>query len=654
MKNLIIVESPTKAKTLTRFLGKDYQVVSTMGHIRDLPPKKLAIDIKNDFKPEYALIAKKKDAIKALKAESKKAKKIFLATDPDREGEAIGWHVAYILKRKEDNLARIVFHEITKAAVEKALSSPRSVDMDLVNAQQARRILDRLVGYKLSPLLWFKIRKGLSAGRVQSPAVRLIVEREREIEKFIPEEYWEIWADLKRHLGGKLPEAPIFTAKLIKKNGKTIKIEDKTSAEEAVKELKLAGYEVAEVIQKEVARSPAPPFITSSLQRQAASRFGWTPKATMRIAQRLYEQGLITYHRTDSVNIAEQAIQKARKLIEEKYGREFLPDQPRRYKTKSKVAQEAHEAVRPTRIEKRYKDTEKKEEGRLYDLIWKRFIASQMASAIFDETKVMVLATTKINHYLLEAIGRVMKFKGWMLVYDKVKTQEGEGELPELKKGDELDLVKIRPEQKFTQPPARYNEASLIKALEEYGIGRPSTYAPIISTIQERLYVEKIEKRFQPTPLGFAVNDFLVEYFPDIVDYQFTAQMEGDLDKIAEGKKEWVKTLKEFYEPFNEKLKGVSKAAEKVSVATEATDETCPECGAPLVIRIGKFGKFLSCSKFPECKFTKTYVREAGFDCQKCGSPMVVKKSRKGKTFYGCSRWPECDYASWRKPKKKE
>ncbi len=649
MKNLIIVESPTKAKTLGRFLGKDYQVVSSMGHIRDLPRKSLAIDIKDGFKPEYVLLPKKKEAIGDIKEAAKKAKKIFLATDPDREGEAIAWHVAYVLGKKEDSLARIVFHEITKSAVEKALGHSRQIDMALVNAQQARRILDRLVGYKLSPLLWFKIRKGLSAGRVQSPAVRLIVEREREIEKFVPEEYWEIWAELKKHLGSKLPDAPVFSAKLAKKNGKTIKIGDKGGAEEVVKDLKVAGYEVAEVIQKETRRWPTPPFITSTLQQQVANRLGWTPKRTMQIAQKLYEQGLITYHRTDSTNIAEEAILAARKLIGEKYGQKFLPEQARRYKTKSKVAQEAHEAIRPTGVER--EGAGEGGEQRLYSLIWKRFIASQMSEAVFDETRVQVLATTGVNHYLLGALGRVMKFKGWMIVYDQVEKKEGEEELPELKKGDELDLVEIKPEQKFTQPPTRYNEASLIKALEEHGIGRPSTYAPIISTIQDRQYVEKIEKRFRPTPLGFAVNDFLVEYFSDIVNYQFTAQMEDDLDEIAEGKKEWVKVLEQFYQPFGEKVKAVSKVAEKVPVQTEATDENCPDCGAALVIRIGKYGKFLSCSKFPECKFTKPYLREAGFDCQKCGSPMVIKKTRKGKIFYGCSRWPDCDGAAWRKPK---
>ena len=659
MKNLIIVESPTKARTLSRFLGTDFMIESTMGHIRDLPKRTFGVDIAHDFTPEYVLMPEKKEAISQLKKAWEKADKIYLATDPDREGEAIAWHTSEIcsnlkLKTENSKFFRISFHEITKSAVEKAIANPRTIDMDLVNAQQARRILDRIVGYKLSPLLWFKIRRGLSAGRVQSVAVRLIVEREREIEKFVPEEYWEIWSDLKKHLGGKLPEAPIFSAKLVKKNGETIKIGDKKGAEEIVQELERAGFEIAEILRKEIKRNPAPPFITSTLQQRAANTFGWTPKRTMQIAQRLYEEGLITYHRTDSNHLAEEAIEAARKFIAKKYGQNFLPEQPRRFQTKSKVAQEAHEAVRPTNVKLEIGNWKLEigaDERRLYELIWKRFVACQMKETVYDETKIQVLATAEINHYLLEALGRVIKFEGWLAIYGGAERQkEGEVELPELEKSDELDLVKIRPEQKFTQPPFRYNEASLIKILEEYGIGRPSTYAPIISTIQERQYVEKIEKSFRPTPLGIAVNDFLVEYFSDIVDYQFTAQMEDSLDEIAEGKKEWVNTLRQFYQPFGEKLKGVSKIAEKVPVATEATDENCPNCGAPLVIRIGRFGKFLSCSKFPECKFTKPYLREAGFNCQKCGAPMVIKRTKKGKTFFGCSSWPDCDGAAWRKP----
>lgn len=660
-KNLIIVESPTKARTLSRFLGQDFQIEATMGHIRDLPERKIGIKADHDFAPEYVVIAGKQEVIEKLKQQSRKATKIFLATDPDREGEAIAWHVGQIIGGLKSNLQRIVFHEITESAIKHALENSRSIDMDLVNAQQARRILDRIVGYKLSPLLWFKIRRGLSAGRVQSVVVRLIVEREREIEKFVPVEYWEIFADLKKYLGGKLPETPVFRAKLTKQNGEKIEVHSQGESEPIVEELNKAGFEVQEVERKEAKRFPTPPFTTSTLQQQGANRLGWSSKKTMQVAQKLYEQGLITYHRTDSTNIAQEAITAARNFIQKEYGREFLPESPRLYKTKSKVAQEAHEAIRPTEVTRdtQYVISETDKDGaRLYDLIWKRFMACQMKEAIYDETKVLVLATGETNHYLLEALGRIIKFAGWLKLYEKKEEEEnqeeqenGEEQLPELGRGDELDLVKLDPLQKFTSPSARYNEASLIKTLEEYGIGRPSTYAPIISTIQDRQYVEKLENRFKPTSLGEAVNDFLVEYFSEVVDYQFTARMEDDLDEIANGKKEWVPVIREFYEPFNTKLTSVSKVAERVPVQTEVTDENCPECGAPLVIRIGRFGKFLSCSKFPECKFTKPYLQEAGFNCPKCGAKVVLRKSKKGRSFFGCSTWPKCDFATWRKPK---
>ncbi|MDP3955613.1 MAG: type I DNA topoisomerase [bacterium] len=696
MKNLIIVESPTKARTLSRFLGSDFMIEATMGHIRDLPERKIGIKADNDFAPDYVILPKKEETVEKLKTLAKKADKIYLATDPDREGEAIAWHVGEILKgsksrksRKGEKstsstspthstLSRIVFHEITESAIKHALEKPREIDMDLVNAQQARRILDRIVGYKLSPLLWFKIRRGLSAGRVQTVAVRLIVDREREIEKFVRVEYWEIFCDFKKRLGSNLPDAPVFQVKLTKKNGETFKISKQDEADEAVAELKDASFEISEIIRKESKRSPLPPFTTSTLQQQAANRIGWSSKRTMQVAQKLYEQGLITYHRTDSTNIAQEAIIAARAFIQKEYGQEFLPTSPRIYKTKSKVAQEAHEAIRPTDFGVRVgSGTWEKDEERLYDLIWKRFVACQMSEAIFDETKILVLAAGVTNYYLLEATGRIIKFAGWMKLYEIKENQEDkdahessfaeastsakasadesedkdEGRLPELEKGDELNLIKIDPLQKFTQPPARYNEASLIKIMEEYGIGRPSTYAPTISTIQDRQYVEKTDGRFTPTALGFAVNDFLVEYFSDIFDFTFTAQMEDDLDEIANGKKEWVPVIRAFYEPFNTKLTSVSKVAERVTVEAEVTDENCPECGAPLVIRIGRFGKFLSCSKFPECKFTKPYLKDAGFKCQKCGAPVVLKKTKKGKTFYGCSTWPKCDFATWRKPK---
>jgi DNA topoisomerase-1 len=658
--NLIIVESPTKAKTLSRFLGKDFVIKASMGHIRDLPKKNLGVEVDHDFKPSYQLVAGKKEVVSELKKAAKTAQKIYLATDPDREGEAIAWHIAYLLDKKENDLARIVFHEITQSAIKKALAHPGTIDLKLVDAQQARRILDRLVGYKLSPLLWRKIRRGLSAGRVQSVAVRLIVDREREIEKFVTEEYWEIMAELRRHLGGQRPDVPSFLAKLEKINGQKVKIENEMVAKDTVDELKKAGFEVAAVEKKEVKQRPAPPFTTSTLQQKAASLFSFSSKRTMRVAQNLYEKGLITYHRTDSVALAQEAISTIRQYIANAYGQDYLPENPHFYQTKSKVAQEAHEAIRPTDVgrEKAKIKYQTKDEEKLYDLIWKRAIASQMNAATWDQTKVSVQASGEKNLYLLMAEGKVIKFNGWLAVYGGV--QEKEEAMPELKKDDELDIVKINAEQKFTQPPPRYSEATLIKALEERGIGRPSTYAPIVSTIQDRQYVEKIEGRFHPSPLGTTVNDFLVEYFSEIVNYEFTAQMEDNLDAIARGEKKWVPVIREFYQPFEEKLVGVTKVAERVRVPAEVTDEICPQCQknlpagrqGKLVIRLGKFGKFLSCSRFPECDYTAPYIPKLeGVKCPQCGGEVVIKKTKKGKQFYGCSRWPKCNWASWRKPK---
>lgn len=672
--HLIIVESPTKAKTLARFLGKEFQIEATMGHIRDLPKKKIGIEIKKEkkgytFVPEYVQIAGKEKAIKDLKKQAKKAKKIYLATDPDREGEAIAYHVTVVcsnekLKTKNEKLQskiqkdnkflRISFHEITKSAMEKALTHPGTINMALVDAQQARRALDRLVGYKLSPLLWRKIRKGLSAGRVQSVAVRLIVDREKEIEKFVAEEYWEIMAELRRHIGGQKEGAPTFFAKLEKVNGQRAKIENETQAKDATAELKRAGYEVAEVEKKEVNQNPAPPFTTSTLQQKAAQTLRFSSKRTMRAAQSLYEKGLITYHRTDSVALASQAIEQLRQYINSVYGEKYLPEKGRIYKTKSKLAQEAHEAVRPTDIKLKVKNEKLKigrDEERLYELIWKRAVASQMAAAIWDQTRVQVRAAGEKNIYELKAEGKVIKFNGWLKVYGGAKVEEEA--LPELKASDQLDLINLTSEQKFTQPPPRYNEASLIKALEEKGIGRPSTYAPTISTIQNRQYVEKIEGRFHPTPLGTTVNDFLMEYFSEIVDYDFTAQMEDDLDEIANGKREWQPVVSEFYTPFNEKLEGVGQVAERMAVPTETTGEKCPQCEeGQQVIRIGRFGKFLSCSRFPDCRYTAPYVPTLeGVQCPKCGGDVVIKKTKKGKQFYGCGNYPACHWASWRKPK---
>jgi len=685
--NLIIVESPTKAKTLSRFLGSDYKVEATMGHVRDLPENKLGVEVEKNFEPQYVISAKKKETIEKLKKAAERVEKIYLATDPDREGEAIAWHVAALLsdsakfkvparKRlamsggQSAKLSRITFHEITKKAIDEALAKPGEINMDLVEAQTARRILDRLVGYKLSPLLWQKVRKGLSAGRVQSVAVRLIVEREKEIEKFVPVEYWEIEVLLQRLVGSALSDAPRFWAKLVKKNGERVEIGSETQAQEVVAELKNAGWEVYSLDKKEARRYPSPPFTTSTLQQAAANRLGWSAKRTMKVAQDLYEKGLITYHRTDSTNLAFEAVAKARDFIQENFGLEYLPEKPVFYKTKSKSAQEAHEAVRPTSIEVGSGSGREEvgvgggDEGKLYDLIWKRFIACQMNPAIVEVTTLTTQAAGEKNIYLLETKGLVEKFAGWQRVYGKTEDQfsgdEENGEkienLPEVVVGDELKLLEIKPEQKFTQPPPRYNEASLIKTLEELGIGRPSTYAPIISTIQERNYVEKQERVFVPTALGVAVTDFLMEYFPDILDYQFTAKMEDNLDEIANGKKQRVPVLTEFYNPFSEKLEGVRRVAQRVPIEVEATGEKCPKCKeGSVVIRVGRFGKFLSCSRFPECNWRAPYVKKVeGIKCPKCGGEIVYKKTKSGKGFYGCANWPKCDFASWKKPTEKK
>jgi len=664
--NLIIVESPTKSKTLSKFLGEGYKILASMGHIRDLPERKLGVDTTHDFTPEYVISKGKEETVKEIKTAAQKAEQIFLATDPDREGEAIAYHLSVLIEgekaKKGQKLNRITFHEITKTAIDLALKSPGKINMDLVDAQQARRILDRIVGYKLSPLLWRKIRKGLSAGRVQSIAVRLIVEREREIEKFVPKEYWQIFAHLRKFLGGKLPNAPIFTALLVKKNGQKIEIGNKIEAEEAVTELGKAGYEVGEVIKKDARRFPPAPFTTSTLQQTAASRIGWSSKKTMQVAQNLYEQGLISYHRTDSTNLAFEAISQCRQFISQEFGQNYLPEKPRIFKTKAKVAQEAHEAIRPTSLAKTSLKTQipSPDLERLYDLIWKRFVACQMKEAVVEETTVDVNAVGQQNIYILEAKGEVEKFAGWKILYKKENlienAKEGESELierlPALAKGDALALEKIDPVQKFTQPPSRYNEASLIRTLEELGIGRPSTYAPTISTILDRMYVEKKEKNFLPTNLGFAVNDFLMDYFPDVFDYQFTAHLEDDLDEIANGKKKWVPVIREFYQPFNQKLTGVSRVAERVAVETETTGEKCPICKeGQVVIRVGRFGKFLSCSRFPECDYSAPFIQKLeGVKCPECGGEVVIKKTKKGSQFFGCSNYPKCHWASWRKP----
>lgn len=652
--DLIIVESPTKAKTLSRFLGKDFSVEATMGHIKDLPKSKLGIDLKKNFEPQYLIIAKREETIDKLKKEAKKAKEIFLATDPDREGEAISAHVEEIFeeaKVKKEKLKRIVFHEITQEAVEEAIQNPRKIDLHLVDAQVARRVLDRLVGYKLSPLLWRKVRRGLSAGRVQSVAVRLIVEKEREIEAFKAQEYWEIYCDLKSK---KAKKNNNFSVKLIKKDGKALEIKNSKEAEEATSNLKKEKYQVSEIKKREVSKNPYPPFTTSTMTQAGARIFGWSAKRTMLIAQKLYEEGLITYHRTDSTNIAQSAIQKVRALIQKEYGEKYLPQEPKFYKTTSKVAQEAHEAIRPTNLNTRVEGDDKKfgKDGEiLYNLIWKRFVACQMNPSIYDETTIDVLT---LNHkYLLRASGQILKFDGWRKVIPAKKDAEEEIIiLPEVEKEEILDLIKVDSLQKFTEPPARYNEASLIKTLEKLGIGRPSTYAPIISTIRIRNYVEKEEGKFMPTAIGIAVNDFLIKNFPDIFEYQFTAEMEDDLDKVANGEDKWKDIIKVFWTPFEKKLETVGEKAKRVKIETEKLGKKCPECKeGELVVRIGRFGKFISCSRFPDCRYTEKYLQKSGQKCPDCKTGDVIfKKTKTGRRFFGCSRYPECQWASWRKP----
>lgn len=681
MSNLIIVESPTKARTLSRFLGKDFRIEASMGHVRDLPEKKLGIDITKlatgySFKPHYQVIASRKQKIKEICALVATADRVTLATDPDREGEAIAYHVQKVLldalntsarkskdAKKIPNVQRIVFHEITQTAIRYALDHPRQIDMQLVDAQQARRILDRLVGYKLSPLLWNKLgKRWLSAGRVQSVAVRLIVEREREIEDFHPEEYWQIDVELEK-------EGARFLARLVKIANLKADIKNKNDAQIAVADLKRSEYLVKSVEKKEVRRYPSPPFTTSTLQQAASNRFGWSAKRTMQTAQKLYEEGYITYHRTDSTNLSNEAVDMVRAYIRDVYGDAYLPQAPKFYKTKSKVAQEAHEAIRPTgvgqsvQIEESIAASLGREAVRLYDLIEKKFIACQMNEARFDQTTAEIEAKAPNQNYLLKSTGTKMVFDGYLRVYLTGKSHAGisdvvtngdtiasdEKILPAMTTGDVLTFIQVIPEQKFTEPPPRYTEATLIKALEEKGIGRPSTYAPIISTIQDRKYVEKIERKFHPTDLGKTVNDFLVGHFPDIFEIGFTAALEEELDDIANGKFQWEKVVSDFYSPFSDKLEKVFKNADRVKLDLGTTDEKCPKCKSPLAIRLSKFGKFLACTSYPACTFTKNMVEKAGIACPRCKGDIAVKKTRRGKQFYGCVNYPTCTFAAWKK-----
>ncbi len=660
---LVVVESPAKARTIGKILGNSYTIKATLGHVRDLPRKELGIDITNDFAPKYAVIQQRKDVISELKKSVSDASAIYLATDPDREGEAISWHLVEAVKlgKSKVPIHRVVFHEITKEAVEKAFHHPRSIDMNLVDAQQARRILDRLVGYKLSPLLWRKVQRGLSAGRVQSAALRIIVDREREIQNFIRTEYWTIEAELAKSLTG--ADRTRFRALLIGlADSKKLEIPDRGTANSIEDDLRKATYVVTKVTGKEVARQPAPPFITSTLQQEASRKLRFTAQRTMIIAQQLYEGvalgeegsvGLITYMRTDSTQVAASAIAETRDFITAKYGDRFLPPQPRSFGKRGKWAQEAHEAIRPTKIHREPDQVRhylKAEQFKLYELIWKRMVASQMAAASLHVITVDIEATSQEseNEYLLRTGSSVVKFQGFMTVYTEGKDENGEDEgmvsLPELKAKDKLVLLDIFPEQRFTQPPPRYTEATLIKALEQKGIGRPSTYAPILSTIQERGYVYKQAGRFCPDEIGLVVSDLLTQHFPKIVDLDFTAQLEEELDEIARGEKGWVPVLRDFYTPFEKVLSQASEKIEKVKIA-KPTEEICPECGRPMVLKVGRFGKFLACSGYPDCKKTMRYVVKTGASCPACGKELIERMTKKKRVFYGCSGYPECKFA---------
>ncbi|MFA6458107.1 MAG: type I DNA topoisomerase [Patescibacteria group bacterium] len=661
MKKLVIVESPAKARTITKFLSKDFTVRASMGHVRDLPKSKMGIDIETgSFLPEYIVSADKTKVIAELKKLADKADEIILATDEDREGEAIAWHLLAALKiPKTKKTPRIVFHEITKEAIQNAIKSPRELDRNLIDAQQARRVLDRLVGYELSPLIWKKIRYGLSAGRVQSVAVRLIVEREREIEAFNPVEYWTVGAHFETPRGDK------FFAELAKIDAKKAEISRKNEAEKVELDLRGAEFRVAKIDRKERVRHPAPPFITSTLQAEAARKLGFSVKKTMMLAQKLYEgedlgEGLITYMRTDSTNLAESAVKKARSVISEKFGKNFVPSELRKFTKKAKGAQEAHEAIRPTdpaRFPEALKAQLENDAWRLYELIWQRFLACQMADALLDQTGVDIAA----KNYTFRATGQVVKFAGWLAAYsvgydsDEEAAEDSEKLLPEILENEIQKLLALKSEQHFTKPPARYTEAMLVKKLEAEGIGRPSTYAPTISTIQTRGYVEKLDRALAPTDTGKVVNDFLVQHFPKIVDLQFTAKMEAEFDEIAEGNSKWNAMIGEFYKPFHAEIETKTETIKKEDVVNETTDEICDKCGKPMVIKLGRFGKFLSCSGYPDCKNAKPLDKKqeaaevemnakiAGQTCPQCGKPLSVKRGRFG-MFVGCSGYPDCKF----------
>ncbi|WP_028611049.1 type I DNA topoisomerase [Paenibacillus harenae] len=656
--SLVIVESPAKAKTIGKYLGSKYIVKASMGHIRDLPKSQIGVEVENDFNPKYITIRGKGSVLKELKDASKKVKHVFLAADPDREGEAIAWHLAHYLELDEKDPCRVVFNEITKQAVKDAFKTPRKINMDLVNAQQARRILDRLVGYKISPLLWKKVKKGLSAGRVQSVAVKLIIDRDNEIDAFVAEEYWSITAKL---IQSGIP----FDAKYYSLKGDKRELGKEAEVQEVLQAMKDNQFTVSEVKEKERMRHPAPPFITSSLQQEAARKLGFRASKTMSVAQQLYEGvelgkegtvGLITYMRTDSTRISPVAQEEAKEYITDKYGEAFFPEQPRIYTKKNSNAQDAHEAIRPTSI---LRDPESmkpflsRDQHRLYKLVWERFVSSQMQSAVLDTMTVDMQSGDTV----FRAAGSKVKFAGFMKVYVEGNddgTVEEHKFLPPLVVGDVIQSESIEPKQHFTQPPPRYSEARLVKTLEELGIGRPSTYAPTLETIQKRGYVAMEEKKFFPTELGELVIQLMEEFFPEILDAEFTANMEGNLDHVEEGTEDWVKVLSTFYESFEKRLEVAEDEMKEIEIQDEVSDELCEKCGRHLVFKMGRFGKFLACSGFPDCRNTKPIVKDIGVTCPKCAEGKIIeRRSKKGRIFYGCDQYPGCDYVSWDKPTNK-
>ncbi len=667
---LVIVESPAKARTVQRFLGKGYTVKASIGHVRDLLRSRLSVDVQHDFRPQYRVPNEKRQVVKEIKAAVDKAEEIYLATDPDREGEAIAWHLMAAADIEKERARRVVFHEITERSIAEAFAHPRDINMQLINAQQARRILDRLVGYNVTELLWDKVRNRLSAGRVQSVALRLVVDREREIQGFVPEEYWSISAELARQANNGTGDGKSFIAKLIRIRDEEATLRTEAEVQPHLEVLEKSAYVVREVKRGTRQRSPAPPFTTSTMQQEASRRLNFNARRTMSAAQQLYEgidigdgqMGLITYMRTDSTAVAPEAQQEARAYILEHYGKAFAPARPPTYRTKTKGAQEAHEAIRPTSVQRtpeQLKSVLTRDQYALYNLIWQRFVASQMANAVYNTLRVDILAgpaQEAEKPYLFRVTGSSIKFPGFLRVYEEGHDEDAEAdeennrELPDLTAGEALKLLRLLPKQHFTQPPPRYTEATLVKALEENGIGRPSTYAPTVAVIQNRDYVTREGRYLVPTETGLLVNDLLVQFFPNVMDINFTARLEDQLDEIAAGKQEWVPFLRRFYDPFEQQLEHARRhmptQRQEVPVGRD-----CPECGNPLIVRYGRYGKFIGCSTFPECRYTEPWLEKIGVKCPQCGGDLVEKKTRRGRTFYGCANYPECDFTSWKRPR---